>query len=187
MRNYLYFLTLILEKTPLGMKWYYFPYNEEYIYGFPAQSNMQITFSWFILVILCFWFICFPGIWFMFQTKNEVKSHSVCFSLLKKCCYPMLTLIAKVKSGERGITKLKYQCVYLHYLLYLKLLQFNALTKIYKIIKCTFEFVAHSSTTSFIWSRFVCISLYRSLAFKTIFNKSTFAFSISVFGYENNI
>ena len=61
--------------------------------------------------------------------KNDVKSHSVCFSLLKKCCYPVLTLIAKVKSGERGITKLKYQCVYLHYLLYLKLLQFNALYK----------------------------------------------------------
>ena len=169
MRNYLYFLTLILEKTPLGMKWYYFPYNEEYIYSGPKKHTNYIFLIHFSNFM--FWFICFPWIWFMFQTKNEVKSHSVCFSLLKKCCYPILSINV-------------YTCIIFCTLSFSSSMLF---TKIYKIIKCTLEFVAHSSTTSFIWSRFVCISLYRSLAFKTIFNKSTFAFSITVFGYENNI
>ena len=90
--------------------------------NFPALRNIEITFSSFILVISCFDLYVFLGYDLCFKENNEVKSHSVCFSLLKKCCYPVLTQNAKIKSGERGITKLKYQCVYLHYLLYLKLL-----------------------------------------------------------------
>ena len=123
----------------------------------------------------------------MFRENNEVRSHSVCFALLKKYYYSIRTQKAKVKSGERRITKLKYHRVYLHYLLYLKSLQFNALFKNKVKLSSVLLSSWHIHQQHLSYDLLFFYLSIANLLLKCISTKSTFALAEAVSGYENNI